>query len=114
MKAIAARARAKNPVALVIPQNASQLLDHADFLETISAIGIEDLFTNGNKLQPKSHTSDVLRHLKKMTRAKKPALLIEYPKTAERQALSRKLAVENELVELVMDRQIKTLGESGR
>ena len=114
MKAIAARARAKNPSAFVIPQNASQLLAYADFLETISDIGIEDLFTNGNKLQPKSHTSDVLRHLKKMTGAKKPALLIAYPKTAERQALPRKLTAENGLVWLVMDRQLKTLGESGR
>src|SRR5438309_8367766 len=55
VKAIAARARTKAPAALVIAQNGSQLLDHADFLGTIDAIGIEDLFTNGNKPQPKSH-----------------------------------------------------------
>ena len=114
VKAIAARARAKNPAALVIPQNGSQLVTHADFLEAISAIGIEDLFTNGNKVQPKSHTNEVLGHLKKLSAAKKPTLLIEYPKTAERQALSKKLAAENGLVWLVTDRQLKTLGESGR
>ncbi len=113
VKAIAVRARAKNPRALVIPQNGSQLLAHADFLSTIDAIGIEDLFTNGNKLQPKSHTQEVLDHLKKMAGAKKPALLIEYPKTAERQALSQKLAHENGCVWLITDRQLKTLGESG-
>ena len=114
VKAIAARARAKNPGALVIPQNGSQLLAHADFLETISAIGIEDLFTNGNKLQPKSHTDEVLEHLKKMSATKKPALLIEYPKSAEKQALSERLARENGMVWLVTDRQLKTLGASGR
>ena len=114
VKAIAARARAKNPAALVIPQNGSQLVVHADFLEVISAIGIEDLFINGNKVQPKSHTNEVLGHLSKVAAAKKPALLIEYPKSAERQALSKKLAVENGLVWLVTDRQLKTLGESGR
>ena len=38
---IAKRARAKNPAALIIPQNGSQLLAHADFLETISAIGMK-------------------------------------------------------------------------
>ena len=114
VKAIAARARAKNPAALVIPQNGSQLVVHADFLEVISAIGIEDLFTNGNKVQSKSHTNEVLGHLRKLAAGKKPALLIEYPKAAERQALSRKLAVENGLVWLVTDRQLKTLGESGR
>ena len=114
VKAIAARARAKNPAALVIPQNGSQLVAHPDFLDVISAMGIEDLFTNGNKVQPKSHTNEVLGHLSRVAAAKKPALLIEYPKTAERQALTKKLAAENGLVWLVTDRQLKTLGESGR
>ncbi len=113
VKAIAARAREKNSAALVIPQNGSQLLAHADFLTAISAIGIEDLFTNGNKLQPKSHTDEVLRHLQKMAASKKPVLLIEYPKSAERQALARKLAKESGLMLLITDRQLKTLGESG-
>ena len=87
VKAIASRARAKNPAALVIAQNGSQLLVHADFLAAISAIGVEDLFTNGNKLQPKSHTSEVLDHLKLIAAARKSVLLIEYPKSPERQAL---------------------------
>jgi cysteinyl-tRNA synthetase len=113
VKHIAARARTKNPAALVIPQNGSQLLAHSDFLEAISAIGIEDLFTNGNKLQPRAHTNEVLGHLKKMTAARKPVLLIEYPKSAKRQALSKKLASENGCVWLITDRHLKTLGESG-
>ena len=114
MKAIAARARAKNPAALVIPQNGSQLAAHKDFVEVISAQGIEDLFTNGKKLQPASHTDEILGHLKTLASAKKPVLLIEYPKTPERQALSKKLAEENGFVWLVTDRQLKTLGESGK
>lgn len=48
-----------------------------------------------------------------MTGAKKPVLVIEYPKTAERQMLLKKLAKENGCVWLVTDRQLKTLGESG-
>jgi len=114
VKAIAVRARAKNPVALVIPQNGSQLAAHKDFVEVISAQGIEDLFTNGKKLQPASHTDEILGHLKTLALANKPVLLIEYPKTPERQALSKKLAKENGLVWLVTDRQLKTLGESGK
>lgn len=114
IKAIAARVRAKNSAALVIPQNGSQLVMHTDFLEVISAIGIEDLFTNGNKVQPKSHSNIVLGHLSKVAAAKKPTLLIEYPKSAERQALTKKLAAKNGLVWLVTDRQLKTIGESGR
>jgi cysteinyl-tRNA synthetase len=114
VKAITARARAKDPAALVIPQNGSQLVAHKDFVEVISAQGIEDLFTNGKKLQPASHTDEILGHLKTLASAKKPVLLIEYPKTPERQALSKKLAKENGLVWLVTDRQLKTLGQSGK
>jgi cysteinyl-tRNA synthetase len=114
VKAIAARARAKNPDALVIPQNGSQLLAHADFLAAISAIGIEDLFTDGNKLQPIAHTREVLGHLKKMAAAQKPVLLIEYPKSMARQSLSKKLGTDNGMIWLVTDRQLKTLGASGR
>ena len=114
VKTIAARARAKNPTALVIPQNGSQLAAHKDLVEVISAQGIEDLFTNGKKLQPASHTDEILGHLKTLASAKKPVLLIEYPKTPERKALSKELAKKNGLVWLVTDRQLKTLGESGK
>ena len=114
VKAIAARARAKNPAALVIPQNGSQLVAQKDFVEVISAQVIEDLFTNGKELQPASHTDEILGHLKLLALAKKPVLLIEYPKTPEQKALSKKLAKENGLVWLVTDRQLQTLGESGK
>ena len=114
VKAIAARARAKNPAALVIPQNGSQLVAQKDFVEVISAQVIEDLFTNGKELQPASHTDEILGHLKLLASAKKPVLLIEYPKTHQGQALSKKLAEENDLVWLMTDRQLKTLGESGK
>ena len=114
VKWIATRARAKNPAALIVPQNGSQLLSHTDFLAAISAIGIEDLFTNGDKLQPKSYTREVLGHLKAMTQAQKPMLLIEYPKSAKRQALSKQLATQNGMIWLITDRQLMTLGESGR
>lgn len=114
VKTIAKNARENNPDALVIPQNGSQLLKYGDFLSAISGIGIEDLFTNGNKLQPRSHSSEVLTNLKAMAAAKKPVLLIEYPKIAERQAMSKRLAQENELIWLNTDRQLKTLGDSGK
>src|SRR5262249_22069092 len=110
VKEIADRARLRNPAAIVIPQNGSQLLAHADFLEIISAIGIEDLFTNGNKLQSKSDTKYRLGYLKKMADARKPVFLIEYPKSAERQEFSKRLAKENGMIWLVTDRQLKTLG----
>ena len=114
VKAIGIRARQKNPQALVIPQNGSALLAQADFAAAISGIGVEDLFTEGNKLQPKSHTDEVLAHLQTIKRMGKPVLVIEYPKRDDRRAISKSLAKENGLVWLVTDRQLKTLGESGK
>ena len=114
VKAIAARARSKNPIALVIPQNGSQLLVQADFLETLSAIGIEDLFTIGDKLQPAANTREVLGYLRKMADAKKPVLLIEYARQPGRREAVKKHAQENGLVWLLTDRELKTLGESGK
>ena len=49
-----------------------------------------------------------------MASAHKPTLLIEHSKSGERQALSKKLAKENGLVWLITDRQLKTLGTSGK
>jgi uncharacterized protein (TIGR01370 family) len=114
IKAIASCARARNPAALVIPQNGSQLTEHADFLKVISAISIEDLFTDGNKIQSRMHTNEVLEHIKRLTASKKPTLLIEYSAKPERRALSIKMAKANGLVWLLTDRQLKTLGESGK
>jgi hypothetical protein len=41
-------------------------------------------------------------------------LLIEYPKALERRAEVKGLAADHGLVWLVTDRQLKSLGESGR
>jgi cysteinyl-tRNA synthetase len=114
VKAVAARARANNPGALVIPQNGSQLLAQPDFLETISAVGIEDLFTDGDKLQPKTHSREVLGDLKNMAAARKPVLVTQYPKKPELVSLAKEQARTNGFVWLVTDRELKTLGESGK
>lgn len=113
VKAVTARARAKKPDALVIPQNGSELLAHADFLAVVSAVGIEDLFTVGNKLQREAHTREVLRNLQPLLAAKKPVLVVEYPTKADRQARAEQRAKENGLVWLVTDRELRTLGVSG-
>ena len=114
VKAVAARARATNATALIIPQNGAQLLAHADFAGAVDGIGLEDVFSNGNKLQPADHTKYVLGFLAPLTTAHKPVLVIEYPKSKERQAFVQAQARKNSLVWLVTDRQLKTLGESGK
>jgi cysteinyl-tRNA synthetase len=112
VKAVAARARAKNSAALVIPQNGTQLLAHPDFLGAVDAVGVEDLFTNGDKLQPPAETKNILENLKPLLAAHKPVLDIEYARRKERQAIARESAVRHGLVGLVTDRQLKTLGVS--
>ena len=89
VKAIAAQARKKNPAALVIPQNGTQLLAQTDFLDAVDAVGVEDLFTNGDKLQPASETKNILGFLAPLMAPHKPVLDIEYPKNKERRAQVR-------------------------
>ena len=113
VKAVAARVRKTNSAALVIPQNGTQLFAHADFLAAVDAVGVEDLFTKGDKLQQAADTKFTLENLAPMRAAHKPVLDVEYPKRKERQAHAREAAAQNGFVWIVTDRQLKTLGESG-
>ena len=113
VKSVAARARKTNSAAIIIPQNGTQLFAHADFLAAVDAVGIEDLFTNGDKLQKAADTKYRVKTLAPMLAAHEPVLDIEYPKRKERQAHAREAAAQNGLIWLVTDRQLKTLGESG-
>lgn len=114
VQTIAARARTKNPSALVIPQNGSQLLAHADFISTISGIGIEDLFTNGNRSQPKSHSEYVLGFLKTLKETGKPVLVIEYPDSKPAMDTALRSNQAQGFTWLITDRDLKTSGISGR
>ncbi len=114
VKGVAARARKTNPAALVIPQNGTQLLAHADFLGTVDAVGVEDLFTDGDKLQKAADTKYILDFLSRLAAAHKPVLDVEYPKRKELQAQVREQAAQHGFVWIVTDRELKTLGESGK
>jgi uncharacterized protein (TIGR01370 family) len=114
VKAVAARARKTNPAALVIPQNGTQLLAQPDFLGAVDAVGVEDLFTNGDKLQKAADTKEVLENLVPMIAAHKPVLDVEYPRRKELQAQARQQAAQHGFVWIVTDRELKTLGESGK
>lgn len=114
VKTIAARARSRNPAALIVPQNGSQLLAHDDFRGVISAIGIEDLFTEDDNIQSRDHTENVLTNLRVLKAAEKPILLIEYPRSKQRQSHTMRLASKQGMVWLITDRDLATLGVSGR
>jgi cysteinyl-tRNA synthetase, unknown class len=114
VKRIAERARTTLPEALVIPQNGSQLLRHADFVTTVSGIGLEDLFTDGDRLQPKSHTTEVLGDLDYLAGTGNPVMLTEYGKKATRKSTTMLGAKEQGIVWLLTGRNLDTLGQSGR
>jgi cysteinyl-tRNA synthetase len=114
VKAVAARARKTNPAALVIPQNGAQLLAQPDFPGAVDAVGVEDLFTNGDKLQKAADKKFVLDCLAPLIAAHKPVLDVEYPKRKELQAQAREQAAAHGFVWIVTDRELKTLGESGK
>jgi len=114
VKTVGARVRKTNRAALVIPQNGTQLLAHPDFLGTVDAVGVEDLFTNGDKDQPDAEVKYKLDFLSAMTAAHKPVLDVEYPGDPNRRRRIRQEAAEHGFVWLITDRQLKTLGEAGR
>ncbi|MFN0079208.1 MAG: MJ1477/TM1410 family putative glycoside hydrolase [Prosthecobacter sp.] len=110
--AIAKRARDKRPGFLVIPQNASQLLEHADYCELISAIGVEDLFIAGKKLRSEKQSRYVISFLEKLKPSGKPVLVIDYPKSETIHAGAFDLAAKHGFTLLLTDRELTTLGES--
>lgn len=112
--AIAKRARDQHPGFLVIPQNASQLLADENYRALISAIGVEDLFVAGKKLKTEKQSRYVLSFLEKLQSAAKPVLVIDYPKSDALHPEAFALAAKHGFTLLLTDRQLKTLGVSGR
>ncbi len=110
--AIAKRGRAKNADFLVIPQNASQLLEHSSYRAVISAIGVEDLFVSGKKLRGEKDYGYVAGFLNKLKADGKPALIIDYPKSKSVHAGAFDLATKHGYTQLLTDRDLTTLGES--
>ena len=110
IQGIAAHARKSKPNFLVIPQNGAQLLEAGDYREIIDGIGVEDLFTDGNQFQSKNHTEYSLSFLNKLKPLRKPIFVIEYGTQAKVRQRSITKAKANNLICLLTDRQLKTLG----
>lgn len=112
VSAIAKRARDKNAAFLVIPQNASTLLDDADYRQMISGIGVEDLFVDGKKLRSEKAMSYVTGFLDKLRADNKPVLVIDYPRSTAVREGAFGPASQKGYTLLLTDRELTTLGES--
>jgi cysteinyl-tRNA synthetase len=109
---IAAHAREKDPQFLIIPQNGPQLLEDKSYLETISAIGIEDLYSNGKKLQKKDHFEYLNGFLKNLQNTEKAVYIIDYAKKEKIKKMVIDKAKKEKLSLLITDRNLTQIGET--
>ena len=79
-------------------------------MEIIDAIGIEDLFTDGNSRQSQEHVDYVTGFLKDAREIGKPVFLIEYGQGPSAREHSIKSARSAGLILLLTDRNLTTLG----
>jgi cysteinyl-tRNA synthetase len=112
VRTIAEHARRSNPQSLIIPQNGLQLLESKSFVKTISAVGVEDLFTHGNRLQRQQDTNYRRSFLKHADKANKSVFLIEYFRNAKARTHAIQQANSLGYPLLITDRPLKTLGQS--
>jgi cysteinyl-tRNA synthetase len=110
VKAIVAHTRKTKPGFIVIPQNGSQLLEHKDFLDTIDAIGVENLFTNGNNINPDKETEYRLGFLDKAGSAGKPVLIIEYCEKEQARRHAMQASKRHGFVALLTKRELRSMG----
>jgi cysteinyl-tRNA synthetase len=73
-----ARETKGHPDFQVFVQNAEELSAHDDYVQTVSGIGKEDLFYNGNRRQPASEVAWSVSHLDAFKAAGKPVLVTDY------------------------------------
>ncbi len=110
VRQVGAEMRKVNKKALLIPQNASQLLEKPAYVKMISAIGVEDIFTNGEEKQADEDREYLLAFLKRASKAKKPVLCIEYCETKPLRTFATQQATKLGFNLLITDRHLKTLG----
>ena len=78
VKDIAGYARGNEPDFMVFVQNAEELSRHSDYVQTVSGIGKEDLFYNGNRRKPGNEVNYSIEQLDRFKDAGKPVLVTDY------------------------------------
>lgn len=104
-----ARSQANSDFAIV-PQNGPQLLAKPQYRNIISAVGIEDLFTDGNSKQNASDSKYRLSFLKQAVADDIPVFVIEYCKKSKLRKSASSQAEKHDLSLLITDRDLTTLG----
>lgn len=85
--ALAARARERsgNPDFGIFPQNGETLGKYPEYLATVSGLGREDVWYDGDTENPPAEAATVVADLRRFRAAGKPVLVIDYPTRPELQ-----------------------------
>ena len=102
------------PGFLIIAQNGPQLVDKAGYADTIDAIGVEDLFSDGTKVQPSDETQHRLKYLEAFRSLGKPVLLIEYAQSKSLRLRVVAKASEVRMPVLLTVRDLSAMGTAPR
>lgn len=108
---LAERGRAIRPGFQIFIQNGEALLADARLLRAVDGLAVEDLFTDGKKMQPEAEVRARLKYVRLARQAEKTCFAVEYPPTGRRgkvAALGRKYGLDL----LMTDRELKTPGVS--
>jgi cysteinyl-tRNA synthetase len=106
--ALGQRARSRGAL-WIIPQNGSALLSSASYRSFISGIGIEDLFSDGSKESSADQRREVLAELARLD-GSKVRLVIDYARKSKLRAKVIEAAKKENVILLLTDRDLKTLG----
>ena len=107
---IAKHARRKSPNFMVIQQNAQALFEDESYMRQLNGIGVEDIFTDGKRMQSEREVAENLRYLKKAQAKGLLVILIEYPTQAPLQKQITTKAVKQGLDLLLTDRDLTSIG----
>lgn len=99
------------PGFMIIPQNGSGLLNYPEYIKYIDVIGIEDLYTDGNKKQGKEHTESVLKDLEFMTQNNKPLFIVEYAARKKLINKIKEISLRSNFRMLLTKRDLTVLGK---
>ena len=109
---LSAHAREKMNNFLIVPQNGLPLLTNDEYLASVDAILVENLFTKAISPQKQEIISHNLIFLNKVKMANKPVLVVEYA-TTNLFPVCINGAKENGFILLLTDPQLNILGDSG-
>ena len=108
---LAERGRAVRPGFQIFIQNGEALLADARLLRAVDGLAVEDLFSDGGKMQPETEVRARLEYVRLAQQAGKICFAVEYPPESRRGRIAA-LAGKYGLDLLMTDRELKTPGVS--